>query len=237
LTSLLAGEPTVAAYALTVAAVAAFLLHEPMLILLGQRGPRARREDGARAWRALWVLGGLTAAGAAAGIALGPATAAVSFAAPALLGALLVALISRKLEKTTGGELLAAAALSSFGLPVALAGGIPLESGVARWLVWVASLSAATVAVRAVIGKARAPDAPGISPRGFAWCLILLGAAAAALLALGTSVQAALLVLAPGGLAALTLSLLRIHPKHLRRVGWTLTGTSVATLVPLVTLF
>jgi hypothetical protein len=91
------------------------------------------------------------------------------------------------------------------------------------------------VAVRAVIGRARAFDPRGIAARGFGGCLILLAAGGAALIALGTPLESALLALAPGGLTALTLSLLRVSLRHLRRVGWTLLGASLGTLAVLVT--
>ena len=61
------GRPTLAAVALIITATAIFLSHEPLLVLAGSRGPRARRDDGARARRWLTavatiaLIAGLTA--------------------------------------------------------------------------------------------------------------------------------------------------------------------------------
>src|SRR5512138_3779118 len=51
LTAFAIGRPTAAALALAAAVVLAFLAHEPAIVLLGQRGRRARDEDGDRARR------------------------------------------------------------------------------------------------------------------------------------------------------------------------------------------
>jgi hypothetical protein len=45
--------------------------------------------------------------------------------------------------------------------------------------------------------------------------------------------SAALAVLPPAG-ALLVLSFLRVHPRHLKRVGWTLVGSQLLTLLALV---
>src|SRR5437762_3573628 len=74
-TGLAMGRPGVAAAALAVAAAAAFVAHEPLLILAGQRGTRARREEGPRAARRLAVLGAAAAISGGAGLALAPSPA------------------------------------------------------------------------------------------------------------------------------------------------------------------
>src|SRR5689334_17708106 len=53
ITALAIGRPGVAAVALAVAIVAAFLAHEPLLVLLGQRGARVARD---RRGPAMWWL-------------------------------------------------------------------------------------------------------------------------------------------------------------------------------------
>src|SRR5205823_6340503 len=52
ITAMAVGRPGVAAWSFAAAAVCAFLAHEPLLLLLGQRGPCARRErqDDAVRW-------------------------------------------------------------------------------------------------------------------------------------------------------------------------------------------
>src|SRR5204862_336839 len=81
-TVLVVGRRTPAALTLAAAAVLAFLAHEPLLVLLGHRGPRAARDDRSRAlvWLASTALGAAILGAAAfidapAGIHLAPAAA------------------------------------------------------------------------------------------------------------------------------------------------------------------
>ena len=108
LTALAIGRPTAASVALAASVVLAFVAHEPALVLLGQRGRRARDEDGARARRWLAVTGGLAGAAAVAGLTLSPLAARLAFAVPAALAALVVWLVLRRLEKTGAGDIFAA---------------------------------------------------------------------------------------------------------------------------------
>src|SRR5262245_28487506 len=57
-TALAVGWPTVAAYGLAVAGIALFVAHEPLLVVMGQRGVRAEREQTRRAWR--WLTGSVS---------------------------------------------------------------------------------------------------------------------------------------------------------------------------------
>ncbi|WP_242347070.1 YwiC-like family protein, partial [Anaeromyxobacter terrae] len=75
LTALAIGRPGLAPSALTAAVVLAFVAHEPLLVLLGQRGRRVAEEEGPRARRWLAATGGLAAVTGAVGIALAPAAA------------------------------------------------------------------------------------------------------------------------------------------------------------------
>jgi len=226
------GRPTLAAAAFTVAAVLAFLAHEPLLVLLGQRGARARRDDGTRAARMLaWQ--GATAAGAfLAGLVYAPTVASYSLALPALGAAALGGFIARRREKTTAGEVVASMALSAVGVPVALAAGVPLGAALLAWLVWSATFASGTLAVRAVIRGAKEQRLC----LGAALACALIGAVAALVAALADAPLAALAV-APGAAASVTLVFSRASPRKLRRVGWTLVGVSVATLVLLVIAF
>ena len=123
LTALAIGRPGAASLLLTTAVVLAFVAHEPLLVLLGQRGQRARKEDGPRAGRWLGALAALAAVTGLLGIAVAPAAARLALLLPAALAALVGWLVSRKLEKTVAGEIAVAAALASAGYAVALAGG------------------------------------------------------------------------------------------------------------------
>jgi hypothetical protein len=219
------GSPTWASGLFAVAAVAAFVGHEPVLVLLGTRGRRARQEDGPRALRLGLVCGALAlTAGATALWLAGPARAA---AALALVFALvLVPFVLREKEKTAVGEVVAAGALAGASLPVAAAGGVAFTTAVAAWGAWLVAFSASTAAVRTVITRhkkgARAP----------------IDVAVLTLATLGGMVLAAK---APAGYASLpmlaaawVLFFLRIHPRRLKLVGWSLVTCSVATLAVLL---
>jgi hypothetical protein len=106
----------------------AFIAHEPLLVLLGQRGRRVAEEEGPRARRWLAATGGLAAVTGALGIALAPAAARLALALPAALAVVVALLVWRRLEKTTLGEVFVAAALASAGWAVALAGHAPAEA-------------------------------------------------------------------------------------------------------------
>src|SRR5512142_1044751 len=116
------GRLTAAALLLAAAVVLFFVAHEPLLVVLGQRGARVRAEHGPRARRWLGVL--LAAAGAAgvAGLALAPAAARAAVLVPVALAGAVAWLVWRKREKTVLGEVTIAAALASAAAAVALAG-------------------------------------------------------------------------------------------------------------------
>jgi hypothetical protein len=222
------GRPTLVSWLLATGAVAAFLAHEPLLVLLGQRGQRALDEAGPRARR---VAGGLLAVAAAGGglaLTLAPAEVRLAVTAPVVLAALLVPLVLRREEKTALGELLAAAALSGAGLPIAVAGGVPLAHAGAAWGAWLAALSASTVAVRHVIARHKQRREPLALP--------VLAAATLATLA-GLASHRTLLAAAPMLAGAWFLFLRPPSPRHLKRVGWTLVGLGATSAALLVLLY
>ncbi len=232
-TGLALGRPGVASFALAAAAVLGFVAHEPLLVALGQRGRRAREVDGARARRLLAWLLAATAALGAVGLALAPSAARWAALVPPALGAGVAALAWRRLEKTVGGEILVAAALSSCSLPVALAGGAPLAWAVSAWVTWVLAFSAATLAVQVLLVRARSKGErdPGTLAAG--GTVVLLAAAFGAA-ATGRLPPASPLALLPMAALTLALSLLHVSPRRLREVGWAMVGASALTMVVLV---
>src|SRR5688572_14716336 len=83
-TALLASGGSSAAGLLALATMAGFLAHEPAAIILGLRGVRAKREDGAKARR--WMAGWLAIAivGGSAALVTMPAHARWSLVFPTL---------------------------------------------------------------------------------------------------------------------------------------------------------
>jgi hypothetical protein len=154
-TGLALGRPGAASLLLAAGIVLAFLAHEPLLVVLGQRGKRVRDAFGERALRRLVQLGAGAAMTGVAGLVLAPPAARLAALAPAALALPVAPLVVRRLEKTTAGELLVAAALSASAAPVALAGGAPAAWAWGAAATWFASFAAATLPVRATLLWAR----------------------------------------------------------------------------------
>lgn len=223
------GHP--AALGFAVAAVAAFFAHEPVLVLLGGRGDRTRRAVSRRALAWVGVCGGAGTLALAGGVALAPATARIWLAAPIALSLASLAVLAAGRERTTAGELLAAAAVSSWMVPMATAASFPPAQGIRAWIAYVAAFTGATIAVRGVLeafknhGQSRLRGAASLlSPA-------LLIAATGAWLAGGWSVWFPIAI-APTLVLSLAVSVRPIHPRHLRTVGWTLiAATAVLAIV------
>lgn len=222
------GRPTIASALLAAGAVIAFLAHEPLLVWLGARGPRARREHGTRAARLGLSLGVAALTLGALALALAERPVVMAALVPLGLSAALVPFVLTGKEKTTAGELLAGVALASASVPVAIAGGVPLRLAVEACGTWAVALSAGTAAVRWVIARHR-----GGRSDPLLLAIVLgttgIGAVMAArdpiAIAAGPMVAAAWFLVARPP-----------HPRHLRRVGWTLIASSTATAALLVTL-
>lgn len=195
-----------------------FLLHEPLLVLLGHRGGRARDQFQSLARRQCLVLAGATAAvlgwlaprlnGEALWSILLPGAAAAGISVFVLLGK----------ERTTAGELTAAAGLSACCVPIAVADGTRLAVAGICWVIWAAVLMAATLAVRGVIARAKYGE------EKLANWAVVLGAAGAALatgmLPILALPRILLWAAAPAVALPLVLLLLKPSPRYLRTIGW-----------------
>jgi hypothetical protein len=231
-TGLAIGAPTAPALLLATVVVLALVAHEPLLVLLGQRGRRAREVDGARARRWLAALSLLAAGTGVAGLLLAPGTARRALLLPAALAAVVALLVLRRLERTTAGEIVVAAALASAGWPVALAAGASPRAALAALLAWSLSFSAVTLAVQVILIRVHSKGSvdPG---RRHAALAALLAVAAAGLWWAGLPGALALATLPPA-LVSIAVCLGRFSPRRLRALGWALVGTSAVTLGILV---
>jgi hypothetical protein len=220
------GSPTLTSGLLVTGAVAAFVAHEPLLVWLGARGTRARREHGARAaWLGLSLAVGALALGGVA-MALGGRVIVLASLVPLALTAGVLPFVLTGREKSTPGELLAGVALASASIPVSIAAGVSPFVAAIACATWAIALTAGTAAVRWVIARHRVGKSD-------ATLLAVLSATTAAGTALATRYPIALAA-APMVLAAWFLVAFPPHPRHLRRVGWTLVGSSTATAVLIV---
>src|SRR5262245_24110922 len=100
--------PSPAGVLLGVAAVAGFLAHEPGAVMLGQRGPRARRELSSVAVRWLLVCAAVGSVAAVSSAILIPANARWSLMVPAVAALFLGAATIAGRGKSWDGEVAAA---------------------------------------------------------------------------------------------------------------------------------
>jgi hypothetical protein len=232
LSALLIGHPAPGAWLLAAAATAAFLAHEALLVVTGQRGIRAAREQRSDAWRSLALFGGFGVVTAVVAVSVLPRLALVSLLLPAGLAVLVAIAVVTRRERTTIGEIVVATALASVSVPVALAGGVGAVAAYTLFVVFAAVFVTATVAVRAMIGR--------VSKAG--------GPPPAVALALAAGVVVALYLLARSGklaavapwaalpvcVLAMALSVRPPSPKRLRAIGWTLVAATALTAAVLV---
>lgn len=233
ITALAIGQPTVPAVTLSVAGVALFLAHEPLLVLTGQRGVRAGREQARRAqrWLAAYLAVGLTFG--VAGIVTAPPWSRAALVCPIVLALVLAKFIADGREHTTAGEILSSVALSSLSLPVAVAATAAPKAAATCAIVFSSGFAMATISVRSII--------LGQRHQSGRWARGLPGYAAGTtlLLIVGLAVVGVLPAAAPwasvpisGLVIVLTVS--APSPRHLRHVGWSLvlaTSVSAAILI------
>jgi len=232
LTSALAvSAPSWASLALVAGFIASFLAHEPLLVALGQRGGRAKREHGSRATRRGISLAALSVFTLGLGARLGGPSVQSALLLPAALALALAPFVLSRRERSLSGEVLAAAALSATALPVARAGGAALPVAAVVAAVWAVGYSVATVVIRSVLAASRNDPAARLPLRALAPGMTLL--VGVPMLSLHPLARAFALGVAP--LCALSLALaLRPPPaRSIRTVGWGTIAASVVTLIVL----
>ena len=234
ITALALGRPSAASLLLLVSIIAGFLMHEPLMVLTGGRGGRAKREAGTAARRRAAVLIAVMTLAGALGLWLATPAARLVALIPATLTAMLAPLIFSRRERTTAGELLVAGALATTMIPVAVAGGVGVREAITAGAVWAIAFSLSTITVRAIIARAKrgveAGSATVIAP---ALCAAVI--AAAIYLASRDIVPAlAAIAVVPTALVALIFGVVGVHPRNLRRMGWSLVASNVAVLAALL---
>lgn len=227
------GRPGAASLLLTAGIVLAFVCHEPLVVVLGQRGRRLQGALDRPARRRLAAAGLGALATGGAGLLLSPAPARLAVGPAVVLGAAALALVFVRLEKTTAGEIVVSSALAAASAPVALAAGAPPGHAWASAAVWAAAFAAATLPVRAILLRARTKGAVDRRPLAAAGVAAIAGAAVLAG-ARGWLPWPAAIAVLPVALAALVVSVVPVRPQRLTQVGWTIVGTSAVALLVLV---
>ena len=231
ITALLLGEPTVVQLLWIAGCLAVFLAHEPLLIILGERGQRSHTALGNRARKVVYILAALALGSGGFGWWLAPPAVRVALLLPLALGVLLLRLILTHRERSLPGEVLASVTLSSVVVPIALAGGVGLRAALIAGAIWCAVSALATLVVRATIARAK----QAANHRRLACATMALSAAAllASIFLTRANVLPALAAAAifPFVLLAVTFSIVHVHPRHLRAMGWSLVGSNLLTLI------
>ena len=228
LSGLALGGPTPAGLALVVATVSAFLAYEPVVVRAGVRGVRLQREHAATGRRQLIVLIPLTLAAGMIGVWLAPPDARRLIALPAALGACLVVMLLARRVKTLPGEVVVAGTLAAMHLPIAASG---VATGIQLWApagVWFSGFVLATLVVHAIKADLKGRDrwlrmaATVVAVAGLLCALWLMAIADLRILGIALAIPV---------LAAFGVSLAHVHPRQLKRVGWTLVAANLATLL------
>ena len=233
-TALALGDFSASPLLLVVSILCVFLAHEPILVISGGRGGRAQRETTQPARRRLALLAAIGLPAGALGIWLASPEARLSALIPLALGALLIPLTLKRQEKTTFGELLVSFALPATSIPVAMAGGASFPVALTAAGTWAVVFALGTLTVRGVIAKAKRNVDPGLMP-------VLAPALSAAVIAIAVYLAVAqrtptlvAVAVVPTAAATLIFGLLRLHPKNLRRLGWSLVASNILVLAALV---
>ncbi|QDT35435.1 YwiC-like family protein [Thalassoglobus polymorphus] len=200
-----------------IAAVAAFLAHEPLLIISGSRGKRAR-ESTPFVTRTLIVR---------LSIAVVCGTTAFCLSGNATRFGLIACVVFASLEfvistgghnRTLAAQLLGIGGLALPSAVVLLAGGIEITTAVQFWLIWFAGRVATTVSVRSTITRHKI-SATAWAKRTCDILLFISFLACFAGIGIGSSLW---IVTIPMLLAATVMRITTPHPKHMKQIGWSL---------------
>ena len=235
-TSLVVARPSLPAVLLAFAVVCGFLAHEPLVLLLGRRGVRARYATGSRApvWFATTFIS-MLAAGAAA-FWLTPVTVRWSFALPLVPAASagVAALIGQ--EKRASTQVAVALAFALAALPICLSAGVAGEIAASIALVFASAYVTGVLCVRVIVLGKRGGGNPTASRA--TWFVLVVVAVASAM-GIGIAVvrgwlPGATLVAATPGLATAVALATRSPRPPVKAVGWSLALTSAAAALILI---
>jgi YwiC-like protein len=241
LTSFIVAGVSITALLIGASLIAAFLAHEPLLVLLGRRGARVKRDQRRQAIVALVVTGTLAALAGVSALVRASSDVRWSLLLPLVPAAVLSIALVFEREKRAIGEVAVALTFSLAAAPLCVAAGSPLRTGLSVGLAFAAIFVSATLAVRVVILRVRGGGNPR-AERATRVAVWMVSASWIAMLGWATARGAihagALAASAPGLAGAVWLSLRPPSPTQLRTVGWTLVAAAgTATVILIVTLW
>lgn len=236
-TTLVVAGASASSVALATACLVAFLAHESLLVVLGVRGPRAKREAGPRV-RA-WLLGLVVVAtgGGVAAVVTGPVDLAAWLLWPLVPAIVVLAAATRGLEKRWPVEVLVALAFAAAALPLARAAGADTRLAWSVAAPFAVVFVASTIAVRGVLLHGR-PTASAVAAAVARLGATAVAAAGVGLLALAASrgllPWTSTLAATPGALAAIALAVRPPSLRHLHAIGYTLGAVTLAAALVLM---
>ena len=220
-----------------IAALAAFVAHEPLVVLLGGRGIRARREQQRTAIMWLAVSGGIAIVAGLGAVAAAPPHARWLFAWPLVPAAVLAILLAIGREKSTLGEIVSAIAFASVTIPISAATASSALRAFIIAFTFASLFIVSTLGVRIVVLTTRGggnPHAVRVTRLQFAATLTVIGIGIPVVALAEYRTAVAALAILPGVAVATALALRPPPARRLRTVGWTLLSTSAFLAVALV---
>ena len=208
---------TPATVLIATAAIAAFLAHEPLLIVAGNRGNRARESTPAAA-RALTVQVVVVVVCGASAFWLGGLTVRLGLIACIVFASVELFVSINGYNRTLAAQLLGIAGLTLPSAVAVIAGGAELIVATQFWLIWFAGRIATTVSVRSAITHHKS-SASILATRIYDILLAIAFAVCCVGLFRGDEIW---IVTVPLLLAAGMLRVVSPHPRHLKQVGWSL---------------
>jgi hypothetical protein len=228
-TALILGRPGLVALGLSAIALGGFLAHEGLVVAMGRRGDRARREDGPRARTSLLCFGGVALVGAAVALPALEKSTAIATTVAMALACVAIGAAWLGAERRVTGTLIAAVALSAWCAPVALASGLPTATSYALWLIWFAAFAMSTAAVESVMARSarRSPRSAQVLCVGLA---VIANGGLIASTRYDLLPAAVATTLMPMSLAALLIAGKPIPARRMRAIGWAIVALSVVTM-------
>lgn len=233
LTALALGNISLAQWLLAFAAVAVFLAHESVLVIVGDRGSRAGSLLKGQAKWTSTILLAVAVTTAALGLWQAPAGALRTVFIPLFATALLIPLIISHREKTLAGELLVALIFSTALIPIALAGAVGFETASVASGVWFVVFALQTLTVRAVKAHIKTNTEAARLTHAIVALSLSLAVIAMLLFFNHKPLIAPVAAIFPAALVALACVWLRVHPRHLRTLGWGLVTCDLIALIML----
>jgi hypothetical protein len=231
-TVLALGEPSASSALLASSLVLVFFLHEPLLVVLGRRGPAHARNAGAAARRALVLLGPVAAFAATAGLVFTTWEVRAWAGGALLVAAVLAHLIATKQEKTFFGEVFVAASFALAAVPIGTAAQLSPLTCLKVAATWTCVFVLGTACVHALLQRFKRQDFRAARAVISAALSIVIGSAG---IALYSSAEWTLAVI-PTALVSAGVLLSSLTPKRLRVLGWTLITANAVTLAMLLAL-